>query len=715
MKRPEDLTKQEAASELEQLARQIAQLDEAYHTKDAPLLSDAQYDALKRRNERIEELFPDLIQKNSPSLRVGFKVAEGFKKVTHRVPMLSISNIFDEDQIYEYMDKIKRFLGWEEDKNIEMVAEPKIDGLAYSALYQNGVFTVGATRGDGVVGEDITANLMTIKALPKILKNQEKKSVADEKHSAHAHVSLENVQVADGFDTIPELLDVRGEVYMSKEDFMALNAEQEELGKKTFANPRNAAAGSLRQLDPSITASRKLSILAYTYGFVVGKKWQKHSDFLESLRGWGFPVSPEIRICKTPDDMVRYYRDMIEKRSKLPYDIDGVVYKVNDIALQDRLGFVTRSPRWEVAHKFPAEKAITKLSKIRVQVGRTGAMTPVADVEPINVGGVIVQHATLHNADEIARKDIREGDTVVIQRAGDVIPQIVEVLQDKRPNESKPYEFPTVCPVCGSHAMREGEDAVTYCTGGLICPAQVIESLKHFVSKTALDIDGLGNKNIELFYELGWIQNAVDLMNLEQNHGEELKKREGWGEKSAGNLFAALEKVKQGVSLERFIYAIGIREVGEATARLLAKTFGSWQAFYQAVRAQDALESLTHIEGIGPVMAEYIVDFFAEEHNTHLLGQLTRIIPVMDFDNSQEKTTPLTGKVVVFTGSLADMSRAEAKAKALAAGAKVSGSVSAKTNYVIAGEDAGSKLKKATDLGVVVISEKDFNQMLDGD
>lgn len=710
MKKPEELTGQEAALELERLAGEIAKLDEAYHTNDAPLLSDAEYDALKRRNERIEELFPDLIRKNSPSLRVGFKAAEGFKKVTHRVPMLSISNIFEEEQIYEYMDKIKRFLGWSDDKNIEMVAEPKIDGLAYSAIYQNGVFTVGATRGDGAVGEDITANLMTIGELPKILKNK-----ADDFDKNAPIGDLFNQKREEAIDSIPEILDVRGEVYMSKEDFMALNAEQTAQGKKTFANPRNAAAGSLRQLDPRVTASRKLSILAYTYGFVVGKKWQKHSDFLESLRAWGFPVSPEIRICKTPDEMVQYYRDMIEKRSKLPYDIDGVVYKVNDIALQDRLGFITRSPRWEIAHKFPAEKAITKLNKIRVQVGRTGAMTPVADVEPVNVGGVIVQHATLHNADEIARKDIREGDTVVIQRAGDVIPQIVEVLKDKRSADSKPYEFPTVCPVCGSHAMREGEDAVTFCTGGLICPAQVMESLKHFASKTALDIDGLGNKNIELFYELGWIKNAVDLMNLEQNHKEELINRDGWGAKSAGNLFAAINKVKQGVPLERFIYAVGIREVGEATARLLAKTFISWHDFYAAVRAPDALEALTRIEGVGPVMAEYIVDFFAEAHNTALLGQLTQIIPVEDFDAGSEKTTPLSGKVVVFTGSLADMSRAEAKAKALAAGAKVSGSVSAKTDYVVAGEDAGSKLKKAADLGIAVISEKDFNQMLDAD
>ena len=690
-KKPEELTRSEAQAELKDLALRIAELDVAYHRNDMPLLTDAEYDALKRRNEQIEALYPDLIQPNSPSLRVGSGVAEGFKKVTHRVPMLSLSNIFEESEIYDFIDKIRRFLGLSENENIEIMAEPKIDGLGYSALYHKGVFEVGATRGDGFVGEDITANLKTIQTFPKRF---------------HASNDL--------FDTdFPEWIDIRGEVYMSKEDFMALNAQQDSLGKKTFANPRNAAAGSLRQLDPAITAQRKLSLFGYTYGFVEGKKWRTHWDFLNSIRTWGFPVSPDIRLCRTAEEMAVYYREMMAKRASLSYDIDGVVYKVNDFALQERLGFITRSPRWAVAHKFPAEKAITRLNKIRIQVGRTGAMTPVADVEPVNVGGVIVQHATLHNADEIVRKDIREGDTVVIQRAGDVIPQIVEVVLDKRPTDSRPYVFPTVCPVCGSHAIREGDDAVTYCSGGLICPAQTVESLKHFVSKNALDIDGLGDKNIQLFFDLGWVKNAVDLMNLSQTHGDELKARDGWGAKSTENLFRAIDHVKEGVPLERFIFAIGIREVGEATARLLAKTFGSWAHFYQIMQSDEAYEALVHIEGVGPVMARYIVDFFAEEHNRNLLSKLTDIIPINVFDASQEKQTRLTGKVVVFTGSLTSMTRAEAKAKALSAGAKVSGSVSAKTDYVVAGEEAGSKLDKARDLGVSVISEKEFHQMLD--
>lgn len=690
-KTPEELTREEALEELQFLAKRLAELDEAYHKNDMPLLTDAEYDALKKRNEQIESLFPDLIQPNSPSFRVGSGVADGFKKVTHRVPMLSLSNIFDEDEIDDFLDKIRRFLGLPENAEIEIVAEPKIDGLGYSALYEKGVFEVGATRGDGMVGEDITANLRTIQDLPKRL-----------------HV------LSDLFsDNVPTEIDIRGEVYMSKEDFMTLNAEQEALGKKVFANPRNAAAGSLRQLDPKITAQRKLSLFGYTYGSVIGKKWRTHWDFLNSIREWGFPVSPDVRLCRTGAELVQYYREMMAKRADLSYDIDGVVYKVNDLALQERLGFITRSPRWAVAHKFPAEKAVTRLNKIRIQVGRTGAMTPVADVEPVNVGGVIVQHATLHNADEIVRKDIREGDTVIIQRAGDVIPQIVEVVLDKRPEDSQPYVFPTVCPVCGSHAIREGDDAVTYCSGGLICPAQTIESLKHFVSKNALDIDGLGDKNIELFFELGWVKNAVDLMNLPTEHEVDLKSREGWGQKSVDNLFRAINQVKEGVPLERFIFAIGIREVGEATARLLAKTFGSWDGFYRAMQEENAHEALTHIEGIGPVMASYIVDFFAEEHNRNLLTRLTALIPVTDFDASQIKQTKLTGKVIVFTGTLTTMTRAEAKAKALAVGAKVSGSVSAKTNYVVAGEEAGSKLVQAQKLDIQIISEKEFHQMLD--
>ncbi len=692
-KEPEQLTRDEAAEELASLAERLKELDEAYHKNDMPLLTDAEYDALKRRNEKIESLFPDLIRSDSIRFRVGAGVADGFNKITHKVPMLSLGNIFDLDEIDEFVQKIRRFLGLDETVHIPFVAEPKIDGLSYSAVYHNGVFETGATRGDGTTGEDITDNLKTIRGLPK-------KLVQGNTLFAHR---------------VPQWLDVRGEVYMSKQDFMALNAVQEENGKKTFANPRNAAAGSLRQLDASVTASRKLDLFAYAYGYLEGDKWKTHWDFLTSLKEWGFPVSPDIRLCQTTEELKAYYTDMMNRRADLPYDIDGVVYKVNEYALQERLGFITRSPRWAIAHKFPAERAITRLNAIRIQVGRTGALTPVADVEPVNVGGVVVKHATLHNADEIMRKDIREGDTVVIQRAGDVIPQIVEVLVDKRSKNSTPFVFPTHCPICGSVALKEGDDAITYCTGGLVCPAQALENLKHFVSKSALDIDGLGSKNIELFFELGWVKYAADLFDLERLHGDELRRRDGWGQKSVDNLLASIKKAGTNVPLDRFIYALGVPEVGEATARLLAKTYGTWDGFIQKVSAQNAMEALTHIEGVGPVMAKYIVDFFAESHNQAQIDRLLAVVSLRPYEGPKEVQTPLSGKTVVFTGTLTMMTRAEAKAKALAMGAKVSGSVSAKTDYVVAGEDAGSKLKKAQELNINILSEKDFHQMLDGD
>ncbi|MBR4927490.1 MAG: NAD-dependent DNA ligase LigA [Alphaproteobacteria bacterium] len=692
-KEPEQLTREEAIEELAFLAERLKELDEAYHKNDMPLLTDAEYDALKRRNEKIEALFPDLIRSDSIRFRVGAGVADGFKKITHKVPMLSLGNIFDLDEIDEFVQKIRRFLGLDETVQIPFVAEPKIDGLSYSAIYHKGIFETGATRGDGTVGEDITDNLKTIQRLPK-------KLVQGDTLFAHG---------------VPEWLDVRGEVYMSKQDFMALNAVQEENGKKVFANPRNAAAGSLRQLDASVTAGRKLNLFAYAYGYLDGDKWKTHWDFLTSLKEWGFPVSPDIRLCHTVQDLKAYYTDMMNRRAELPYDIDGVVYKVNEYALQERLGFITRSPRWAIAHKFPAERAITRLNTIRIQVGRTGALTPVADVEPINVGGVVVKHASLHNADEIMRKDIREGDTVVIQRAGDVIPQIVEVLTDRRPKDSMPFVFPTHCPICGSIALKEGDDAITYCTGGLVCPAQALEKLKHFVSKSALDIDGLGSKNIELFFELGWVKYAADLFDLEHLHADELRRRDGWGQKSVDNLLSSIQKAGTNVALDKFIYALGIPEVGEATARLLAKTYGTWDGFIQNVSAQNAAEALTHIEGVGPVMAKYIVDFFAESHNKEQIDRLLSVMSLLPYEGPKEIQTPLSGKTVVFTGTLTMMTRAEAKAKALSMGAKVSGSVSAKTDYVVAGEEAGSKLKKAQELNIKILSEKDFHQMLDGD
>ncbi len=684
------LTLEEAKSELAFLAGRIAELDVAYYRDDEPKVTDAEYDLLKLRNEQIETFFPELIREDSPSLRVGSPVADEFNKVAHTVPMLSLGDIFTEEDVYTFVDKIRRFLGLSEDTDIEMVAEPKIDGLSFSAVYEKGKFLTGATRGDGSIGEDITANLKTIRQLPL---------------SLNAGTDL--------FDSVPESIDIRGEVYMAKQDFFDLNKIQEENHKKVFANPRNAAAGSLRQLDSSITAERKLSLFAYACGQVKGSTWPTHYAYLEQLKKWGFPVNPEIKLCRNAQELIVFFREMAEKRALLPYDIDGVVYKVNDLELQRRLGFIARSPRWAIAHKFPAEQAVTRLKKIRIQVGRTGALTPVADLEPINVGGVIVRHATLHNADEIARKDIRENDMVVIQRAGDVIPQVVSVVLDKRGVNVQPYVFPNVCPICGSRAVREENDAVIYCTGGLYCSAQQIESLKHFVSKDAMDIDGLGQKNIETFFNLGWIKNIVDLLDIRQNHELDLITLDGWGLKSAHNLFNAIEKVCQDTSLNRFIYAIGIREIGEATARILADRYHSWKYFRQEMEAKDAIEQLTHIEGIGTIMAQHIVDFFQEEHNQYLLTELERRIHVTDYQKPQEIMTLLTGKSIVFTGTLETMTRQEAKAKAQSVGAKVVSSVSAKTDYVVVGADAGSKLSQAEKWGVKQINEKEFKQMLD--
>ena len=460
IKRVEDLTIDEAKEELASLANRIAELDVAYYRDDAPLLDDAEYDALKRRNQEIEQNFPALIRADSPSLRVGAPIATDFNKITHTVPMLSLEDIFSDEDVVAFLAKVKRFLGMADSEDIEVVAEPKIDGLSFSAVYRNGQLVSGATRGDGTTGEDITANLKTIRQVPLSLRKG-----------------------TDLFETVPDLIDIRGEVYMAKEDFFELNRMQEEAHKKIFANPRNAAAGSLRQLDAQVTAERRLSIFAYACGEADPITWKTHYDYLQQLKKWGFPVNPEIKLCHNIKEMLDFFHQITEKRSSLPYDIDGVVYKVNSLELQNRLGFIARSPRWAIAHKFPAEQAITRLNHIRIQVGRTGALTPVADLEPVNVGGVIVRHATLHNADEIMRKDIREGDMVVVQRAGDVIPQIVRVLPEKRLPDSKPYVFPSVCPVCGSRAVREGDDAVIYCTGELFCPAQQIEALKHFVSK----------------------------------------------------------------------------------------------------------------------------------------------------------------------------------------------------------------------------------------
>lgn len=678
----QELTVEQAKNLLQDLYRKIQKADIAYHTHDAPILTDAQYDLLKVQVKELETRFPTLISKDSPFQRVGARLAGGFKKVTHKEPMLSLGNIFSAEEVAEFITRIRKFLGLQDTEVLEVVAEPKIDGLSFSAVYENGVFKQGATRGDGTVGEDITENLKTISDLPLHLNKQ---------------------------SDVPTILEVRGEVYMSKADFFALNERVE----KPFANPRNAAAGSLRQLDSKITASRKLSLFAYALGEYQGPVFKTHYEFLTALKGWGFPVNPEIKLCATEEEMIRFFNDIMEKRASLPYDIDGVVYKVNRFDYQRRLGFVAHAPRWAIAHKFPAEQVVTEIENIRIQVGRTGALTPVADVKPVNVGGVIVRHATLHNFDEIARKDIRIGDFVLIQRAGDVIPQIVSVLSEKRPENATPVTIPTICPVCGASAKKEGEDAVLYCTGGLTCPAQVIEHLKHFVSKEAFDIEGLGEKNIDFLYNMGWVKNPVDIFLLERDYGWQLSAQYGWGQKSTDKLFDAITRSAKDIPLQRFIYALGIKEVGEVNARLLAKHYTSWRALKMQMEKDTAFFELTHIESIGPTVAQNIVDFFAEKHNKELLERLESLISVADFVWQEEKNTALTGKTVVFTGTLQKMTRKEAKNLALSKGANVAGSVSAKTDLVVQGENAGSKAKVAQELGVQIISEDKFLELLD--
>lgn len=681
------LTDLEAAAELAFLAKRMAELDKAYYQADDPLVSDAEYDALKRRNEAIEARFPHLIRADSPSKKVGAKASEDFAKVTHSVPMLSLGNIFSTGEIFEFANRIRRFLGLDDDAELAFMAEPKLDGLSFSALYVNGEFVRGATRGDGSVGEDITENLKQIKDLPLKLIGSD----------------------------IPERIDIRGEVIMNKADFFALNDEQTAAGKKPFANPRNAAAGSLRQLDPRITGRRRLSLFGYTFGETTAEPWDSQDSFLNKIRSWGFPVNPEVRLCKTARELADFFENLGEKRPNLPYDIDGAVYKVNRRDWQERLGFVARAPRWAIAHKFPAEQAQTRLENIRIQVGRTGALTPVADLTPVNVGGVMVAHATLHNEDELKRKDIRIGDTVVIQRAGDVIPQVVRVVLEKRPADSAPFEFPATCPVCGAHVVRDPDEAVQRCSGGLVCPAQAVESLKHFVSRDALNIEGLGAKNMAFFFDRGWIKTPSDVFTLESRVGADIRKLDGWGDKSADNLFSAIRKVAAATPMEKFLFALGIRKVGQATARLLAAHYLTMPAFLdQMTLAQDhesdAYKELLSIESIGDVIACEILDFTAEEHNRAEIDKLLSLMTVTAFV-PVENDSPLAGKTVVFTGSLETMTRSEAKAKAQSAGAKVAGSVSKKTDYVVLGADAGSKAQKAAELGIAVLSESEFTEL----
>jgi len=678
----EKLTRAEAAKELEHLAREIARHDQLYYQKDAPEISDAEYDALRKRNEAIEARFPALVRADSPSRRVGAAPATGFAKVTHAKPMLSLNNAFAEEEAYEFMARVRRFLGLAEDDAVELVAEPKIDGLSVSLRYEQGRFVQGATRGDGITGEDITANLRTLKDVPEVLR--------------------------DG--RAPALLEVRGEVYMTKADFLRLNQEQEKEGKPPFANPRNSAAGSLRQLDPRITASRRLSAFFYTVGETSERIAETQWDFLAALRALGLPTNPLARLCPSIEEALALYREIGEKRAELPYEIDGVVYKVNSFRLQDRLGFISRAPRWALAYKFAAEQAQTLLKDIIIQVGRTGTLTPVADLEPVTVGGVVVSRATLHNEDEIERKDIRIGDTVIVQRAGDVIPQIVGVVMAKRPKGAKPYKFPEKCPVCGSKAVREPGEAARRCTGGLICAAQAVERLRHFVSRNAFDIDGLGRKHIEAFFADGLLKSPVDIFRLHARRAE-LETREGWGKQSIDNLHRAID-ARRRIALDRFIYALGIPQVGEATARLLARTYRSpavWRSAMKAARdhASEAYQDLNAIEGIGPAVAEDILNFFAERHNREVLDRLAREVEVEDFAAPAAKS-PVAGKTIVFTGTLERMTRNEAKARAEALGATVAGSVSRKTDLVVVGAEAGSKAAKARELGVKTLSEEEW-------
>ena len=695
LKPVDHLTMEEAAEERERLAAEIAEHDALYYQKDRPRVSDADYDALRQRNEAIEQRYPELVREDSPSHRVGAAPAEGFGKVVHKVAMLSLSNAFDDADVREFCARVRRFLNLKEDETLAVTAEPKIDGLSAALRYEKGEFVLGATRGDGREGENVTENLRTIADVPKTLKGKD----------------------------IPDVVEIRGEVYMSHADFAALNERQRDAGKSVFANPRNAAAGSLRQLDAKITASRPLRFFAYTWGEMAAMPAGTQSGVIEAFEKWGFTVNPLFRRCESVEELIAFYHEVEESRAGLGYDIDGVVYKVDRLDWQNRLGFVSRSPRWAIAHKFPAEQAMTVLERIEIQVGRTGKLTPVARLTPVTVGGVVMSNATLHNQDEIERLGVRPGDTVVVQRAGDVIPQIVRVVEDK-PRGRKKFVFPETCPECGSHAVREVNpktgkmDVDRRCTGGLVCPAQAVERLRHFVSRNAFDIEGLGEKQIAAFFADGLIARPDEIFTLEARDKKSLKKlkdREGWGETSVRNLFAAID-ARRKVDLDRFIFALGIRHVGETNARLLARSYGTLENFEAQMRAAasregPAWEELMSIDGVGEVLAGSIVDFFDEKHNREVLAGLSKAgveaVPLP----AQETGSPIAGKTVVFTGSLERMTRSEAKARAEQMGAKVAGSVSAKTDLVVHGPGAGSKLAKAQELGIETITEDEWMEM----
>jgi DNA ligase (NAD+) len=778
----DQLSSTEAEAELARLAQDIAHHDRLYYQNDAPEITDADYDALRQRNAAIEARFPDLVRADSPSHRIGAALGETFDKVRHRVPMLSLGNAFEDADVAEFDARVRRFLGLGASEPLAFTAEPKIDGLSISLRYDNGKLVEAATRGDGAEGENVTANVITIKEIPHRLEGKD----------------------------VPETIDVRGEIYLGHEEFRALNAAQAAAGEKVFANPRNAAAGSLRQLDSAITASRPLRFFAYTWGECARLPADTQHGVVAAFQRWGLPVNARMKVCHSTEEMLVYYREIGAHRASLGYDIDGVVYKIDRLDLQERLGFVSRSPRWAIAHKFPAEQATTELLDIEIQVGRTGSLTPVAKLKPVTVGGVVVSNATLHNEDEIARKDVRVGDTVIVQRAGDVIPQVVAVVTEKRPKGAVLYVFPHTCPVCGSEAVREtderGEtDVVRRCTGGLICPAQAKERLRHFVSRPAFDIEGLGEEKIALFFDEGLIRTPADIFTVAERDGRSnarLADRKGFGQKSVENLFKSID-ARRRIGLDRFLFALGIRHVGETTARDLAKAYGTWAALDAALQAAgkvrpgpsyrrliaikglgpktaeaimlelgsgkprasdlfdqgprtfaeaiagikgvragaaaalaaafgsvpeflqtarrgatempgEAYREFASLEGIGEVATDALLDFFHEPHNREAVAALLAHVTPAPFERAATQASSVTGKTVVFTGTLVRMTRNEAKAQAERLGAKVAGSVSKKTDYVVAGDDAGSKLDKARELGVAVLSEDEWLALIGG-
>jgi DNA ligase (NAD+) len=685
-----DLSAKQAKAEHARLHAELTAHDKAYYQNDKPTVTDAEYDALRKRYGAIEERFPDLRTLESLTLKVGVAPTGRFAKVRHAVPMLSLDNAFSEDDVTKFVDRIRRFLKLDADEPLAFTAEPKIDGLSMSLRYEGGTLVTAATRGDGTVGEDVTANIKTLKDVPQALKGKQ----------------------------IPAAADVRGEVYMTKADFLALNERQKAAGKELYINPRNTAAGSLRQKDAGITASRPLRFFAYAWGQMSEMPAPTQSGMLKWLAQAGFKTNPLTKVCKSAEELLAFHHDIGLKRGALDYDIDGVVYKVDRLDWQERLGFVSRSPRWAIAHKFPAEQATTVLKDIEIQIGRTGALTPVAKLEPVGVGGVIVQNATLHNADEIARLDVRIGDTVTIQRAGDVIPQVLGIVPEKRPKGAKEYVFPKVCPCpLKTSVVREinsaGEEGVRFrCSGEFACPFQKTEHLKHFVSRGAFDIDGLGAKQIDYFFEQGWIKEPADIFTLEERNKKlKLEEIEGYGETSVRNLFAAIRERRE-ISLERFIYALGVRHVGDTTARALARGYGTWEAFHDASLKvakgdEETRTEMDALDQIGDTVIDALAAYFKEKHNLGIVERLTRQVRIQEAEKPATNTV-VAGKTVVFTGSLEKMTREEAKAMAERLGAKTSGSVSKKTDYVVAGPGAGSKLDKAREAGVTVMTEDEW-------